>query len=96
MKTEESCRIYPGESIVQEELAYRLKVDKANVTRVVKRLEKSVYISKTRLLTEKRAWEISLTESGIKTRAEIELLSKQWMETLKNRYRKKTGPCLMP
>lgn len=75
--------LFPGETIVQDELAGRLKVDKANVTRALKGLEKSGYISRIRSSKDKRAWDISLTKEGLKIRAEIENISKTWINTLK-------------
>lgn len=75
--------LFPGESIVQDELAKRLKVDKANVTRALKGLEKSGYITRIRSSKDKRSWEIALTIPGIEARAEIEAFSKEWIEILK-------------
>jgi DNA-binding MarR family transcriptional regulator len=75
--------IVPGETIVQDELAKRLQVDRANVTRALKGMEKSGYLLRTRSSRDKRAWEITLTDKGIRIRSEIESISKQWIDTLK-------------
>ncbi|MDA3811512.1 MAG: MarR family transcriptional regulator [Spirochaetaceae bacterium] len=75
--------LFPGESIVQEELAKRLKVDKANVTRALKGLEDKGYIARNRSDGDKRSWIVTLTESGISTREEIEEISREWIEVLK-------------
>ncbi|THB62585.1 MAG: MarR family transcriptional regulator [Spirochaetaceae bacterium] len=75
--------LLPGETIFQEELAKRLKVDKANVTRAIKGLEKNDYILRARSPMDKRAWEISLSKKGIRIRAEIERISKEWIDILK-------------
>jgi len=75
--------LFPGETIVQDELSQRLKVDKANVTRALKGLEKSGYISRVRSQKDKRAWEITLTQQGLKVREEIESISREWIQLLK-------------
>jgi DNA-binding MarR family transcriptional regulator len=75
--------LFPGETIVQDELSQRLKVDKANVTRALKGLENSGYIKRARSTKDKRAWEISLTQKGIEVREEIESISKEWIQLLK-------------
>ena len=73
----------PGETIVQDNLARRLKVDKANVSRALKHLERSGYISRTPSTADKRAWVVSLTDEGIKIRQKIKAISKNWIEILK-------------
>lgn len=75
--------IIPGEFIVQERLAHRLKVDKANVTRALKGLEKSGYIKRTPSSGDKRSWEIRLTQRGIKIRGKIETIAQEWINRLK-------------
>jgi DNA-binding MarR family transcriptional regulator len=75
--------LFPGETIVQDELANRLKVDKANVTRALRGLEQSEYITRVRSSIDKRAWNITLTAAGIRRRAEIQSIAKDWIDTLK-------------
>jgi len=75
--------LFPGETIVQDELAKRLKVDKANVTRALQGLEKNGYIKRVRTTLDKRSWAVTLTETGSRVRLEIEAISKEWIDTLK-------------
>lgn len=75
--------LFPGEKIPQEELARRLKVDKANVTRAVKALEVQEYIARERHGSDGRSRLISLTPLGIETRREIEEIARLWVEKLK-------------
>jgi DNA-binding MarR family transcriptional regulator len=75
--------LLPGEEIRQDELARRLKVDKANVTRAVKGLEGLGMLNKVRNREDARSWIISLTPLGVKTRSEIEVISIEWVNKLK-------------
>lgn len=75
--------LLPGETIVQDRLASRLKVDKANVSRAVKSLEKLGYLKRSRSSENLRAWNISLTDEGIMVRASIEIIAGDWIELLK-------------
>lgn len=72
-----------GESIPQEELAKRLKVDKANASRAVQGLEKLGYISRTPSSKDSRVIEIGLTDLGISAKKETESIAAQWIEQLK-------------
>ncbi|KGE71190.1 MarR family winged helix-turn-helix transcriptional regulator [Spirochaeta lutea] len=76
--------LMPGETIVQEELAKRLRVDRGNVTRAVQALESAGFISRSRSHTDRRAWNITLTEQGIRTRGVVETIARQWIEKLRN------------
>lgn len=74
--------IHEGESILQEDLARRLKVDKANVTRAIKKLEASGYVSRTVAAADKRARHVSLTAKGLRVRSEIAVIAGDWVAYL--------------
>lgn len=74
----------PGEHIIQDELATRLKVDKANVTRAIKGLEQLGYIDRQIPPLDKRSKLISLSSEGLKVRVQLETLASDWVSSLKS------------
>jgi DNA-binding MarR family transcriptional regulator len=73
----------PGEAVPQEELARRLSVDKANVSRAVRGLEELGYLRRVRSGDDARAVELSLTESGRQAREAAETIAADWIALLK-------------
>lgn len=73
----------PGESVPQEELARRLSVDKANVSRAVRGLEDLGYLRRERSGDDARAVELSLTEGGREAREAAERIAAEWIALLK-------------
>jgi DNA-binding MarR family transcriptional regulator len=76
--------ISPGETIKQEELVHRLKVDRANVTRALQSLERSGCIRRSGDPNDRRAKAISLSEEGIAVRAQVLEVAKSWIDILKS------------
>lgn len=74
----------PGEVIRQEELALRLRVDKANVSRAVEGLVRSGFVGKAQSPDDGRAWNISLTRKGSEIRGEVENISGEWIRKLQS------------
>jgi len=74
--------ILPGELIVQDELAGRLKVDKANVTRAVRGLQELGYIDRIQDGADRRCRLVSLTDRGAEVRLEVESSSARWLKLL--------------
>jgi len=75
--------LQPQELIPQEELARRLKVDKANVTRALTGLEQKGYLERERSTKDQRVWLISLTTKGVQVRGKVEEIAAQWIDQLK-------------
>ncbi len=75
--------IAPGESVSQEELAQRLAVDKANVSRAAVGLERLGYIRRTQSEQDARVIELSLTEKGTAAQKETALIARAWTTKLK-------------
>lgn len=76
--------ILPHESIMQDELARRLHVDKANVTRAIKGLVEQGYVTREQSDIDKRALLITLTEKGEQVRAEVEAIACSWIEKVRS------------
>ncbi|WP_169730490.1 MarR family winged helix-turn-helix transcriptional regulator [Salinispira pacifica] len=74
--------LLPGEEIVQDQLAQRLQIDRANVTRALGSLIKSGYVQRRISPEDRRARLVSLTEKGTEVRREVEGIASQWIETL--------------
>ena len=75
--------LLPDELIIQDELARRMQVDKANVTRALRSLENQGYITRSKSYEDGRAWNIALTPEGIEIRTSIEAIAKEWLDHLK-------------
>lgn len=73
----------PGESVPQEELARRLSVDKANVSRAARGLEELGYLRRERSGDDARAVALSLTERGRAARREAERIAAEWLAVLR-------------
>lgn len=56
-----------AKSLSQDDLCKRLLLDKARVSRLVKQLEEKDYINKNVSTTDRRIFEISITEKGMMT-----------------------------
>ncbi|MBB6480421.1 MarR family winged helix-turn-helix transcriptional regulator [Spirochaeta isovalerica] len=76
--------ILPGEILILDELARRMAVDNANVTRAVKALESSGYLEKRPSEIDRRAWNITLTEEGAAVREKVEETAKQWVSGIRS------------
>ncbi|HKL58140.1 MAG TPA: MarR family transcriptional regulator [Sphaerochaeta sp.] len=76
--------LLPHESIMQEELARRLQVDKANVTRAIKGLVGQGYVRRERSEEDKRALLITLTEKGMQVRSEVEIIASSWIQKVRS------------
>ncbi len=76
--------LLPHESIMQEELARRLHVDKANVTRAIKGLVEQGYVRREQSEVDKRALLITLTDKGVQVRTEVEAIASEWIETVRS------------
>ncbi|MDY0288309.1 MAG: MarR family transcriptional regulator [Sphaerochaeta sp.] len=76
--------LLPHESIMQEELARRLHVDKANVTRAIRGLVEQGYVTRQRSEVDKRTLLITLTEKGEQVRTEVEEIASAWMQKVRS------------
>ena len=75
--------LLPHESIMQEELARRLHVDKANVTRAIRGLVEQGYVTRKQSEVDKRALLITLTEKGEQVRTEVEAIALAWIQEVR-------------
>ncbi|MFP4377649.1 MAG: MarR family winged helix-turn-helix transcriptional regulator [Spirochaetales bacterium] len=71
-----------GESLSQEQIARRHRVDKANAARAMQGLEKLGYVTRTRASHDARQWEIRLTARGAQVRGEVQAALEPWIEAL--------------
>ncbi|MBN2658602.1 MAG: winged helix DNA-binding protein [Spirochaetales bacterium] len=76
--------IRPGETLILDELAGRMAVDNANVTRAVKALAASGYLEKKLSESDRRAWNITLTEKGIAVREIVLESAEKWVSQLRS------------
>ncbi len=77
--------IRPDETIKQEELVKRLRVDRANVTRALQSLEKAGHITRQSDPGDKRIKNISLSKKGVQVRSQVREVAKGWIEILKSK-----------
>ncbi len=74
-----------NEQIAQEELAKRLQVDKANVSRAIKGLEEVGYISRKNSETDARILLVSLSPQGETVKIAVENIARAWIQSLRSR-----------
>jgi len=74
--------LYKKDGIIQDTLADLLKTDKATVARSLKKLEEEGYITRCRSVSDRRAFEIYLTDKGRQLRPVLIDILNQWMEVL--------------
>lgn len=73
----------PGETLSQEEIARRLSVDKANVSRAVRGLEDLGYLRREQSEEDARTIQLSLTKRGEEARKAAEKIAAGWISLLK-------------
>lgn len=74
----------PDESVSQEELARRLCVDKANVSRAVRGLQALGYLTRQRSAEDSRAVDLRLTADGVAARIRVEAIAAEWLALLRS------------
>ncbi|MBC1483660.1 MarR family transcriptional regulator [Listeria sp. FSL L7-1509] len=74
--------LYREDGISQESMAKRFMVDKANVTRHIKRLEELEMIRREMDKKDRRIQRIFVTEKGVQMRALIEEVTSNWTAQL--------------
>ena len=74
--------LQPDECIRQEDLAARLQVDKASVTRAVAALEKLGMLTRSASGRDGRERLLQLTTAGLELRSVIENSARQWLSRL--------------
>ncbi|WP_167629998.1 MarR family winged helix-turn-helix transcriptional regulator [Listeria valentina] len=74
--------LYKEDGLAQEAFVKRFSVDKANVTRHIKRLLKFGFVRCEQDQKDKRIQRIFLTEKGLAHRSLIEELTEQWNDCL--------------
>ncbi len=70
------------DGITQQELCERLSVDKANVTRILGRMESAGFVSRTVSINDGRAKRIHLTEEGRAVLVPLDGVLRRWNEIL--------------
>ena len=76
-------RLYQQDGISQEELAKRLLVDKATITRAIKKLEAENLVYRIRDEKDKRCYKVYVTEKALDIKEEVFKKIHVWDETLK-------------
>lgn len=70
--------LYKNEGITQEELTERLKLDKATTARAIKKLEDEGYVERIKKETDRRAYNLKLTEKANEIREDVYSIMNQW------------------
>jgi DNA-binding MarR family transcriptional regulator len=76
--------LQPEEVVTQATLAGRLYVDKANVARALRDLERAGYVQRKRSDDDRREVLVRLTPLGTRVRSEVEEKMRQWVEALRS------------
>lgn len=74
--------LYENGAMTQEQLARHLKIDKANITRSIDKLEDEGYVIRQRCENDKRAYHILLTDKAYEVREEIIKTVTNWSDVL--------------
>jgi len=75
-------RLYHHPGINQEMLAESLSVDKATCARAIKKLEEQGFVIRIRDETDKRAYQILLTDKAKKLKPQIKQILQEWTRNL--------------
>lgn len=75
--------VRPGESVTQQEIADRLSMNKANVTRAVRSLCGAGYFTRTRPARDHRKRSVSLTPEGVRVRSAVERHMIDWVSSIR-------------
>ena len=70
--------LYKGEGISQEKLSKKLNVDKATVTRSIKKLIEDGFIERRQDVNDKRSYLLYVTEKGEEIRPDITSMFEEW------------------
>ncbi|MBC2290090.1 MarR family transcriptional regulator [Listeria welshimeri] len=87
--------LYKGDGISQESMAKRFMVDKASVTRHIKRLEELGMIRREMDAKDRRIQRIFVTDTGYQMRDLIEEVTKEWSARLTAGFSEKEKDDLM-
>jgi len=82
-------RLYRHEGINQETLAEILSVDKATCARAIKKLEEQGFVIRKRDETDKRSYQILLTDKAKKLKPQIKQTLQEWTRNLLKGFTKK-------
>lgn len=74
--------LYKEQGISQEALRRKLNIDKANVTRSVKKLIQDGFVERRQDPNDKRSYLLFVSEKGEKIRPEIESMFREWNDML--------------
>lgn len=72
--------LYKSEGISQEKLSRKLNVDKATVTRSIKKLVEDGFVERRQDEKDKRAYLLYITEKGKRVKPDIESMFREWNE----------------
>lgn len=76
--------LFHHDGITQDDVAHKLRIDKANVARGVKKLEESGYVIRQIDPDDKRAYRLHPTEKAIKVKPYIYESLIKWMNVITN------------
>ncbi len=74
--------LYKQDGVSQEELANRLFIDKGAAARAIKQLEENGYLTRKINESDKRAYEVYLTEKALNIKTEIKVILDEWNEII--------------
>lgn len=74
--------LYKKQGISQEALRQKLNIDKANVTRSVKKLIQDGFVERRHDPNDKRSYLLYVSEKGERIRPEIESMFREWNDIL--------------
>jgi len=80
--------LYHGDGLNQGEIARTIRVDKATVTRDVKKLEEQGYVRRERDADDKRAYRVFLTQKAKRAKPKIMMVLKGWTDILSKDFAK--------
>lgn len=87
--------LYKNEGITQEELTEKLKLDKATTARAIKKLEDEGYVKRIKKETDKRAYNLMLTEKAQEIKEEVYSTMDEWEIVVKSCFTQEESQELM-
>ncbi len=74
--------LYKHEGISQEKLSRNLSVDKATITRSVKKLVEDGFVKRVQDINDKRSYHLHLTEKSLQIKPDIDAMFSEWNDII--------------
>jgi len=87
--------LYHKDGLSQQEISRSLRIDKATVSREIRKLEKQGYVIRKKDLKDKRIYRVHLTEKARKIKSTVKKEARRWQRILLKDFTEKEKKSIM-